>query len=74
MMKEVVVPLRGIVVVVDLDEKRGIAVLQPIKHFDNLSNECYLLDQKTGDCGCIGCLAGDFGFFLERDVLLEPRR
>ncbi len=63
----------GLVRVVDLDERRGLAVVQPLEHFGNRLNECYLVNLKTGDSKSIGRLAGDFGFFLENDVLLEPR-
>jgi hypothetical protein len=80
LLKEVIFPVRGsidyggLVEVVDVDEKRGLAVIMPLEHSANRSNECYLLDLNTGDCTSIGRLAGDFGFFLDRDVLLEPRR
>lgn len=73
LVKDVVFPMRGLVGVVDLDEKRGLAVIMPLEHSANRSNECYLLDLNTGDCRSIGRLAGDFGFFLDRDVLQEPR-
>ena len=79
LVKDFVFPVEGssgygfMVRVVDLDEKRSLAVIQPLEHFDNRSNECYLLDLNTGDCRSIGRLAGDFGFFLDRDVLQEPR-
>ncbi len=63
----------GLVRVVDLDERRGLAVVQPLEHFGNRLNEWYLVNLNTGDSKSIGRLAGDFGFFLENDVLLEPR-
>jgi hypothetical protein len=81
--KEIVFPVTGssaylgLVRVVDMDETRSLAVIQPLEHSDNRSNECYLLDLNTGNCRSIGRMAGDFGFFLDRDVLLaslEPRR
>jgi hypothetical protein len=78
--KEVVFPVTGsseylgLVRVVDMDEKRSLAIIQPLAHSDNRSNECYLLDLNTGTCRSIGRMAGDFGFFLDRDVLLEPLR
>ena len=79
LVKEVALPVRGspeyggLVRVVDLDERRALAVVQPLKQFDNRMNECYLINLNTGDSRSIGRLAGDFGFFLENDVLLEPR-
>jgi len=63
----------GLVRVVDLDERRGLAVVQPLEQFDNRLNECYLVDLNTGESKSIGRITGDFGFFLENDVLLEPR-
>ncbi|MBZ5724228.1 MAG: hypothetical protein LAP87_04460 [Acidobacteriia bacterium] len=78
LVKEVAFPVRGsseyggLVRVVDLDERRGLAVVQLLEHFDNRLNECYLVYLNTGDSKSIGRLAGDFGFFLKNDVLLEP--
>jgi len=63
----------GIVGVVDLDEKRGLAVVQPLEYEDNRSNECYLVNLDTGHCAKIGRLAGDFGFFLDADALSESQ-
>ncbi len=78
--KEIVFPVTGssaylgLVRVVDMDETRSLAVIQPLEHSDNRSNECYLLDLNTGNCRSIGRMAGDFGFFLDRDVLLATFR
>ncbi len=80
LMKEVEFPVRGgpgyggLVTVVDMDEKRGLAVIRSLAEFDARSNECYLLDLNTSNCRNIGRMTGDFGFFLDRDVLPEPRR
>jgi hypothetical protein len=77
LIKDVAFPMRGssefggIVSVVDLDEQRGLAVVQPLEHEDNRSNECYLVNLDTGDCASIGRMPGDFGFFLDADVLSE---
>jgi hypothetical protein len=78
LVKDVAFPVRGsseyggLVRVVDLDERRGLAIVQPLEHFDNRLNECYLVNLNTGDSKSIGRLGGDFGFFLDNDVLLEP--
>jgi hypothetical protein len=78
LVKDVAFPVRGgteyggLVRVLDLDEGRGLAVVQPLENFDNRLNECYLVNLNTGDSKNIGRLAGDFGFFLENDVLLAP--
>jgi len=79
LLREIVFPVRGsseyggLVRVLDLDEMRGLAVVQPLEHFDNRSNECYVVDLNTGDCRRIGALGGDFGFFLNADVLSQSR-
>ena len=79
LLREVVFPMRGsseyggLVRVLDLDEARGLAVVQPLEHSDNRSNDCFVVDLNTGDSRRIGSLGGDFGFFLNADVLSQSR-
>jgi hypothetical protein len=74
---EILVPVRGssefggLVRVLDLDERRNVAVVQPLRHTENRANETYLFDLKTSECKSMGPLDGDFGFFLDSDALLK---